>query len=125
MQAKQGKTASVSTTVNNSNTAKAVGSGSLNVFATPMMIALMEQAACECLADCLEQGQTSVGTNINVEHSAASPIGAKITATATIDLVDGRSLEFSVSASESGREIGKGKHTRVIVNEEKFMGRLK
>jgi predicted thioesterase len=66
-----GKTASVSTTVTDANTAKAIRRGSLDVFATPMMIALMEHAACECLSDGLEPGQTSVGTSIKVSHTTA------------------------------------------------------
>jgi len=118
-----GKTASVSTTVNDSNTAKAVGSGSLDVFATPMMIALMERAACECLADCLGPGQTSVGTEINISHTAASPLGAEITANATIEFVFGRKIEFKVSASDDKHEIGSGKHTRSIVDTERFMAK--
>lgn len=116
-----GKTASATTTVTEANTAKAVGSGSLDMFATPMMIALMERAACACLADALTDVQTSVGTQISVEHTAASPIGAKITATATIEYVFGRKVEFIVTASDGSSEIGKGKHTRIIVDEERFM----
>ena len=116
-----GKSATASAVVNGGNTAKAVGSGSLDVLATPMMIALMEQAACECLADCLEPGQTSVGTEINISHSAASPIGVEVTATATIDAVSGRRIEFSVKANDSAGEIGKGRHIRVIVDAERFM----
>lgn len=116
-----GKAAVSSTIVTNNNTAKAVGSGSLEVFATPMMIALMEQAACECLADGLEEGQTSVGTKINVSHTAASPIGSEITATAVIEYIFGHKIEFTVSASDGTREIGKGKHTRIIVDEKQFM----
>jgi len=116
-----GKSATVSATVTERDTANAVGSGSLDVFATPMMIALMERAACECLADCLYGGQTSVGTLINVEHVAASPVGAEVTATATIDSVLGRRVEFAVIANSGDRVIGKGKHTRVIVDVERFM----
>jgi predicted thioesterase len=116
-----GKTGTTSTLVTDSNTARAVGSGDLDVYATPMMIALMESAACKCLSDCLDVGQTSVGNSVNVEHTAASMIGAKITATATIDYVSGRKIEFSVTASEGNREIGKGKHTRTIVDIERFM----
>ena len=116
-----GKVATVSVTVDESNTAKAVGSGSLDVFATPMMIALMEQAACEALSNTLQEGQTSVGTMINIEHIAASPIGAKITATATIELVLGRRIEFAVTASDETAEIGRGKHTRIIVDGSRFM----
>jgi predicted thioesterase len=118
-----GKTASVSVIVDESNTAVAMKSGSLPVFATPSMVALMELAACECLADCLDDGQTSVGSLINAEHTAASPIGAEITATATIELVFGRKIEFAVTASDNIGEIGKGKHTRMIVDTERFLKR--
>jgi len=119
-----GKTAVVKITVKDDNTAKAVGSGNLDVFATPMMIALMEQAACECLANCLEAGQTSVGCSVNIEHLAASPIGAQITATATIEHIFGRKIEFTVTASDGCREIGNGKHTRMIVDAEQFMRKI-
>jgi len=79
-----GKTATISKTVTEKLTAKHIGSGSLEVFATPMLVALMEEAACECLTNSLESGQTSVGTIISVSHTAASPVGAVISATATI-----------------------------------------
>ena len=115
-----GITATVKTVVTEDNTAKAVRSGSLDVFATPMMIALMEQAACECLADCLDEGQTSVGSLVNVEHTKPSPVGAEITATATIEFVFGRRVEFVVTASDSSGEIGKGRHIRNIVDAERF-----
>ena len=118
---KIGKSASASVTVNVDNTAKAVGSGSLDVYATPMMAALMERAACECLADCSEPGQTSVGTEIKLSHTAASPLGVVVTATATIEAVSGRKVEFAVTASDGAGEIGNGKHTRVIVDAERFM----
>jgi len=118
-----GKTASVSAAVDGSNTARAAGSGSLDVFATPMMIALMEKAACEALADALETGQTSVGTQINVCHTAASPLGSVITATATITGESGRKIEFAVTARDGAGEIGNGTHTRVIVDEAKFMAK--
>ena len=116
-----GKAASVSVTVDESNTAKEMKSGSLPVFATPSMIALMEQAACDCLADYLTDGQTSVGSSISVEHTAASPLGTKITATATIDSVSGRRIDFTVTAADGVGEIGKGKHSRVIVDLDRFM----
>ena len=119
-----GKTATAGRTVTEALTAKAVGSGSLNVFATPMMIALMEEAACACLADSLEATQTSVGTLINVAHTAASPIGAMITATATVDEVDGRKVSFTVTAHDGVNEIGSGKHERFIVDAERFMSKL-
>ncbi|GHU67045.1 hypothetical protein FACS1894184_06180 [Clostridia bacterium] len=117
------KSASVSSTVSQANTAKAIGSGALDVYATPSMIALMEEAACKCLEDGLDDGQTSVGAEMNVSHTAASPIGVVITATATIEYVFGRKIEFAVTASDAAGEIGKGKHTRVLVDSEKFMNR--
>jgi predicted thioesterase len=94
-------------------------SGSLPVFATPSMTALMEQAACACLDEC-DVGAT-VGTALNIEHVAASPIGAEITATATITSVSGRKYEFAVTARDSAGEIGRGTHTRVAIDAEKFM----
>jgi len=117
------KTATATALVNKNNTAKAVGSGSLDVFATPMMISLMESAACKCLADGLEDGQTSVGTAINVEHTAASPLGAEITATAVIVGVADRKIEFEVSACDDKGEIGRGTHERYIVDVDRFMAR--
>jgi predicted thioesterase len=119
-----GKTATVAMIVNENATARAVGSGSLDVFATPMMVALMERAACAALSGALEEGQTSVGTRIDVSHTAASPIGAEITATATVTGVDGRKIDFAVTASDGVKEIGSGRHTRVIVDEAKFMAKV-
>lgn len=118
-----GKTATVAATVNETNTAKAAGSGNLDVFATPMMIALMERAACECLT--LSDGQTSVGIAINVEHIAASLPGVSVTATATIKALDGRKVEFEVVARDDAGEIGRGTHTRFIVDSERFMAKAK
>jgi len=120
-----GKTATVTTVVSEKNTATAVGSGSLDVFSTPMMIALMEQAACECLADSLEPGQTSVGTQVNIAHTVASPLGATITATATIAHVEGRKVTFTVVANDGLNDIGSGTHGRFIVDVEKFMSKVK
>jgi len=119
-----GKTHQVSVTADETNTAIAVGSGSLPVFATPSMVALMEQAASELLDGCICEGETSVGTMVNIAHLAASPKGAQITATATVDYVFGRRIEFSVTATDGENEIGKGEHTRMIVDAEKFMNRL-
>ena len=119
-----GQTATVSTTVTDKNTAKAAGSGSLDVFATPMMVALMEKAACECLTSNLEATQTSVGTQISVAHTAASPLDAIIKATATITAVDGRKISFTVTACDELNEIGNGTHERFIVDSDRFMQRL-
>ena len=118
-----GKTATVKIIVDNTNTAKTVGSGNLEVFSTPMMIALMEKAACEVLADSLESGHTSVGTQVNITHTAASSVGMEITATATIESISGREIKFAVIAHDKAGEIGKGTHTRFIVDEVRFMGK--
>jgi predicted thioesterase len=116
-----GKTAAAETIVDGTNTAKAVGSGSLDVFATPMMLALMEKAACAVLEDTLEEGQTSVGISITAEHNAASPLGMNVSATAIISSVRGRRITFEVSASDKVGEIGRGVHIRVIVDKERFV----
>ena len=118
-----GKSATATIKVTNENTARALGSGGLEVFSTPMMMALMEQAACNALADALEAGQTSVGTKISVEHTAASPVGAQITATATVVSPDGRMVEFEVTAKDGAGEIGKGTHTRAIVDPRRLLAK--
>ena len=119
-----GKKGAAETIVTERNTAKAVGSGSLDVFATPMMIALMEQAACDALADVLEDGQTSVGTNINIDHIAATPVGMKVTAMAVIESVSGRTIKFAVSAADKSGKIGTGTHIRAIIDEERFIKKV-
>lgn len=116
-----GKTATITSVVTEADTAQAVGSGDLPVLATPILIALMERAACAVLSDGYEHGQTSVGMSINVEHSAPTPIGAEVRITATIESVNGRIIEFEVSACDSTGEVGRGKHTRVIVDSVRFM----
>ncbi|MGN0531422.1 MAG: thioesterase family protein [Eubacterium sp.] len=113
------------TTVDSTNTAIAVGSGSLPVFGTPGMIALMEEATCKAIAPALEDGETTVGTKIDVAHIKASGIGTPITATATLIDIDRRKLTFSVIANEdNGAEIGKGIIERFVVEAEKFMSRI-
>ena len=111
----------VETIVTEKNTASAVGSGLIDVFATPMMIAQMELAASSCIAGGLEAGQASVGTKIDVSHSAATPIGMKVTAVATVTAVDRRRVDFAVTAHDEVGEIGSGTHTRFIIDVEKFM----
>lgn len=113
------------TTVNQNNTAKALGSGDMDVFATPAMVALMENAAMTAVAPHLEAGQTTVGTQITTSHIKASALGATITATATLTAVDGRSLTFAITAREGDKVIGEGTHTRFIVDRERFLAKLK
>ena len=115
-----GKTHTITLTVDISRLAKTVGSGELAVLATPMMIAAMERAASELLAQSLKAGETSVGTSIQVEHIAATPLGMQITATAAITGVEGRMVQFSVAAQDETGEIGRGTHTRVIVDAVRF-----
>lgn len=100
-----------------------VGSGDLRVFATPMMAALMENAAAECLGKYLDEGETSVGTALDISHSSATPLGMNVTAKAVITAVDGRKVEFEVTAYDEAGEIGKGKHTRFVVFAEKFQAK--
>lgn len=112
-------------TVDDTNCASAVKSGSLKVFATPMLLALMEEATCNACAPLLEDGETTVGTKVSVTHDKASPAGARITAFASLDRVDGRRLLFSVSAKDDkGDIIGKGEIERFLVNSDKFMKRV-
>ncbi|MBQ3208367.1 MAG: thioesterase family protein [Alistipes sp.] len=113
------------TTVNQNNTAKALGSGDMDVFATPAMVALMENAAMTAVAPHLEAGQTTVGTQITTSHIKASALGATISATATLTAVDGRSLTFAITAREGDKVIGEGTHTRFIVDRERFLAKLK
>ncbi len=113
------------TVVNSTNTAVCVKSGSLPVFATPMMVALMEEATCNACVPLLDEGETTVGTKISVTHDKASGVGATVTASAVLEEVDGRRLVFSVSAKDdSGDIIGRGTIERFVVLSEKFMKRV-
>ena len=107
--------------VSDKNTAAAVKSGTLPVFATPMMTALMEEAAAGLLEKYLPDEETSVGISISVEHKAATPVGMNVRAVAEITAVDGRKISFGVKAFDEKEEIGAGTHERFIVRKEKFM----
>lgn len=121
---KPGLTGTAETVVRETNTALAMGSGSLHVFATPSMIALMEQAACNAVDPCFNDSESSVGTLVNITHDAATAPGKKVTATATLVEVEGRKLVFEVTAADEDKQIGKGTHERFIINKEKFMSKL-
>lgn len=103
------------------NTAAAVGSGALEVFSTPSMIALMEKASRELVQPYLEEGQSTVGTRLEVSHVAASPIGAHIHSESTLVEIDRRMLTFEVKAYADGELIGEGRHQRCIIYAERFM----
>ena len=111
----------VGTLVEREDTAKEVGSGSLLVYATPCMVALMEGAACEAIAEALSDTQTTVGTALNIEHVSATPVGLEVRAEATVTEVAGKVITFEVKAFDEAGEIGRGTHKRVIVNSQKFL----
>ena len=109
------------TDVERIDTAKEVGSGDLLVYATPCMVALMEGAACDAIADTLKETETTVGTMLNIEHTAATPVGLEVRAEAAVINVEGKVITFEVSAYDEIGEIGHGIHKRVIVNSQKFL----
>lgn len=111
------------TIVKDSNTAKAMGSGQLEVFATPAMVALMEEAAVNSLE--LPLGQSSVGTSLDIKHIAATPLGSKVLATAELIEIDRRRLVFSVEVYDEAGQIGIGKHERFIIEVEPFLAKTK
>ncbi|MBQ7856694.1 MAG: thioesterase family protein [Alistipes sp.] len=112
------------TVVTESITAKSVGSGDLSVLATPAMVALMENAAMNAVAEALEPSQTTVGSEISTTHLRPTPEGAVVRATATLVAVEGRKLSFEVVAEDAQGIIGEGKHTRYIVDRERFMAKM-
>lgn len=114
----------VETVVNDTNTAKFVGSGSLDVFATPNMIALMEQASQASVAPFLEEGQGTVGTKIEITHDAATPLGMKVWAESELIEIDRRRLVFEVKAFDECGLIGQGRHERFIISNEKFLEKV-
>ena len=107
-------------TVGVQHTAQALGSGSLPVLGTPAMTALMEKAATQEL---LPEGWTSVGTALNIEHLAATPVGAAVRAMATVEALDGRRVSYKVEAFDDAGPIGRGTHDRVAVEAEKFLAK--
>lgn len=113
------------TVVTANNTAIALGSGDMEVFATPAMVALMENAAMLAVAPHLDEGASTVGVEIATSHIKASPLGASIWASAELVAIDGRKLSFEVKAWDSQGTIGEGKHTRFVVDKERFLSKIK
>ena len=103
------------------NTAAAVGSGALEVFSTPSMIALMEKAAMDTVSPYLEAGQGTVGIKLDVSHLAASPVGMAVRAEAELIGIEKRTLTFKVSAYAGEELIGEGTHQRAVILNERFM----
>ena len=102
-----------------------VGSGSLEVFATPVMVMLMEKSACNCVAEYMGNDETTVGTELNVRHVYASPVNSDITAEAELTEVNGREFTFTVKAYDNAGLIGEGTHKRFLVFGEKFTAKAK
>ena len=102
-------------------TAKKVGSGVLDVFATPMMVAFVEETCWKSVADQLEEGQTTVGSLVNIQHLAPSPVGMKMTCESELVEVDRKRLVFQVTVYDEVEEVGKGTHERFIINTDKFL----
>jgi predicted thioesterase len=110
--------------VGEQHTAPRIGSGRVHVLATPVMINLIEAAALAAIEHLLPEGYQSLGTHLDVRHIAATPVGMKISASATVKRVEGRSVTFAVSVSDEKELIGDGTHARVVVNVEKFDARV-
>ncbi|KMQ49554.1 thioesterase [Chitinispirillum alkaliphilum] len=111
--------------VTTEHSASSLGSGMVEVFATPAMVALMENAAMLAVLPHLPEGQNTVGAEISVKHIKATPIGMTVHSKATLTGVENRKLEFEVTAWDEEGEIGKGRHTRYVIDVERFMGKLK
>lgn len=103
------------------DTALEVGSGSLLVYATPCMVALMEGAACEAIAQYLPEDKTSVGTALEISHISATPVGLEVWAEAEVTAVDGNTVTFQVTAFDEAGKIGEGIHKRVVVSTQRFL----
>ena len=118
---REGIRGSSETVVDENNIALTMGSGELEVFATPAMVALMEEAAAESVKPYIDEGSTTVGTALEIEHVSATPIGVSVRCESELCHVDGRKLVFNVTAYDNAGIIGKGRHERFIVEKERFM----
>ncbi len=110
-----------STLVEREDTALEVGSGSLLVYATPCMVALMEGAACEALVSVLPEDKTSVGTELQIRHMSATPVGLEVRAEAEVTQVEGNTVTFQVTAYDESGKIGEGTHKRAVVSSQRFL----
>lgn len=119
-----GRVGSASVVVTEDRLAPSIGSGQAPVFASPAMIALMEAAAVACVEDALAPGQETLGIHLDVQHIAATPLGLDVTATAELIERDGRKLVFKVEARDTRELIGRGRHTRIIVDAERFRAKV-
>lgn len=111
------------TMVTEQNTANAIGSGLVPVFATPYMVALMENAAANSLLPFLGPDEGSVGTHLDISHDSASPVGMKVWAETEVIAVEGKKITFSVAAYDTAGLIGKGTHERFLIKPERFLAK--
>ena len=112
-------------TVTDADTARALGSGSVDVLGTPRVVALVEEASCKALENRLDPGSTSVGMRIRLDHLLPTPVGVEVVAEAVLERIEGRRLTFTVSASDERGLVAAGKVTRVVVDVERFMNKCK
>lgn len=110
--------------VGDEHTARHLGSGGVPVYATPMMILAMEEAALSAVDHLLGPGMATVGYHLDVKHLAATPVGMRVTATAELVAIDGKMLTFRVEASDEAGLIGEGRHVRAVIDTERFRQRL-
>lgn len=122
---KPGAVAESSVAVDSSNTALAMGSGDMAVFATPSMVALAENAAMRAVAAHLPEGDSTVGASVSMSHVKPTATGDTVVARATLTGVEGRRLTFRIEAWDSDGVIGEGSHVRYIVSRERFLSKLK
>lgn len=123
MSVEVGMKGTAETAVTSENTAMAAGSGTLPVFATPWMCALMEKAAWTAIAPALAEGESSVGTSLSISHLSATPVGLNVRAECEVTAVDGRRVDFHVAAYDDAGLIGEGTHQRVIIQDARFLAR--
>lgn len=109
--------------VSESDTARSIGSGDVDVLATPRLVALCEQATCAALGELVPAGSTTVGMKVQVDHLQPTPVGAEVTAEAVLDRIEGRRLGFTVSAYDAGGLVAAGRVTRVLVERDRFMAK--
>ena len=121
MEIKIGMSGRAETTVEREDTALEVGSGSLLVYATPCMVALMEAAACDAIAQAIPEDKTSVGTMLSVSHISATPVGLDVNAVAQVTEIDKNTITFSIEAFDEKGKIGEATHKRAIVTVQRFL----
>ncbi len=111
--------------VTQSNLASSTGSGAVDVFSTPSLVLLMEEAAMDGLKPYMEPGESSVGTLVNIRHISPTPLGLTVTATATLTEIDGRRLVFHVEARDELDKVGEGTHERFLISVDRFISRAR